>query len=129
MHDPSSCMCSIKGTTGHSQFYHSSLAKTLVEGLCKTSWADSFLFKSVLKHRDLVTDSHDGYASHCCYACSMRQPWTVLQYGGLKVSGTTPGSRADYKCNSGFKLVGVAWRKCQDNGHWTGEAPICKNKE
>ena len=48
------------------------------------------------------------------------------KYGSVRVSGTTPGSRADYKCNDGFKLEGVAWRKCQDNGQWTGEAPVCK---
>ena len=48
--------------------------------------------------------------------------------GLVQVSGTTIGSRADYKCNSGFKLEGVAWRRCQDNGEWTGEAPVCKSK-
>ena len=49
------------------------------------------------------------------------------KYGTVRVSGTTPGSRADYKCNAGFQLVGVAWRKCQDNGRWTGQAPTCKS--
>ena len=48
------------------------------------------------------------------------------KYGTVRVSGTTPGSRADYKCNAGFKLIGVASRKCQDNGQWTGQAPTCK---
>ena len=48
--------------------------------------------------------------------------------GLVQVNGTTIGSRADYKCNSGFKLEGVAWRRCQDNGEWTGEAPVCKSK-
>ena len=51
-----------------------------------------------------------------------------LMNGSVHVSGTTPGSRADYKCNDGFKLEGVAWRKCQDNGQWTGEEPVCKSK-
>ena len=51
------------------------------------------------------------------------------QYGSVKVSGITPGSKADYRCNRDFKLVGVAQRKCQDNGQWTGEAPVCKRKE
>ena len=50
------------------------------------------------------------------------------KYGTVRVSGTTPGSRADYKCNAGFQLVGVAWRKCQANGQWTGQAPTCKRK-
>ena len=50
------------------------------------------------------------------------------KYGIVKFSGNTPGSRADYKCNSGFRLEGVAWRKCQENGQWSGEAPVCESK-
>ena len=50
------------------------------------------------------------------------------KYGIVKVSGNTPGARADYKCNGGFRLEGVAWRKCQENGQWSGEAPVCESK-
>ena len=48
--------------------------------------------------------------------------------GSVHVSGTTPGSRADYKCDDGFKLKGMELRECQDNGQWTGEAPVCKSE-
>ena len=49
--------------------------------------------------------------------------------GSVHVSGTTPGSRADYKCDDGFVLKGVELRECQDNGQWTVEAPICKSEK
>ncbi len=51
------------------------------------------------------------------------------KYGSVKVGGNTPGSKADYKCDDGFKLVGVAWRRCQDNGQWSGKAPTCMSKK
>ncbi len=46
--------------------------------------------------------------------------------GQVTVTGLTPSSTAEYSCNKGFKLFGTAWRKCQANGVWSGEAPICK---
>ncbi len=48
--------------------------------------------------------------------------------GKVSVGGRHPEDRADYSCNDGFKLKGVGWRKCQDNGHWTREAPTCESK-
>ena len=49
--------------------------------------------------------------------------------GRVWFNGVTPSSIADYSCNKGFKLVGDAWRKCQPNGEWSGEAPTCKRKK
>ncbi len=46
--------------------------------------------------------------------------------GRVVVSGLTPSSIADYTCDKGFKLIGTSWRKCLDNGEWSGEAPVCK---
>ncbi|XP_064382155.1 sushi, von Willebrand factor type A, EGF and pentraxin domain-containing protein 1-like isoform X4 [Halichondria panicea] len=46
--------------------------------------------------------------------------------GQVTVTGLTPSSTAEYSCNKGFKLFGTAWRKCQVNGEWSGEAPTCK---
>ena len=48
--------------------------------------------------------------------------------GGVRVEGRDPGDRADYSCNDGYQLVGVAWRKCQTDGKWSGEAPTCRSK-
>ncbi len=48
--------------------------------------------------------------------------------GKVRVGGRHPGNRADYSCKDGFSLKGVGWRKCQDNGQWTGEAPTCESE-
>ena len=47
--------------------------------------------------------------------------------GSVQVTGNTPGSVALYRCNSGYKLVGLALRKCS-KGHWTGREPVCQGK-
>ena len=45
--------------------------------------------------------------------------------GGVDLSENTPGSTANYICNSGFVLDGLQSRKCEDNGQWSGEEPTC----
>ena len=40
--------------------------------------------------------------------------------------GVLIGSRATYTCNSGYSLVGDSTRVCQNDGTWTGRAPICR---
>ena len=40
----------------------------------------------------------------------------------------TYGSTVNYECNSGFKLIGVRSRTCQDSGNWSGEPPTCNGK-
>ena len=52
----------------------------------------------------------------------------AIKFGKIRVSGRKPGERADYSCNAGYDLMGVEWRKCQDNGQWTGEAPTCESE-
>ena len=52
-----------------------------------------------------------------------------LEHGDVTVNGNVPGSRADYNCDSGYMLEGVAWRKCQENGEWSGQAPMCESKD
>ena len=46
--------------------------------------------------------------------------------GKVVVMGTTPGSVATYSCNARFILVGMAERKCQNNGQWSGKEPFCQ---
>ena len=48
--------------------------------------------------------------------------------GQVELSGDTPGSTAQYTCNSGFVLIGDKTRMCQDDGDWSGEAPVCECK-
>ena len=48
--------------------------------------------------------------------------------GSVEVSGTTVGSRATYRCNSGYTLVGNKVRTCQSNRQWSGREPSCKGR-
>ena len=44
-------------------------------------------------------------------------------------SGTTTyGEIADYTCEPGYDLVGVASRTCQSDSHWSGTEPTCDIK-
>ena len=51
------------------------------------------------------------------------------RYGEVRQSGTKVGSIATYSCNRGFKLVGDSKRRCQYDGKWSGEEPVCKRCE
>ena len=31
----------------------------------------------------------------------------------------------DFKCNDGFRLEGPGWIKCQDNGEFNDDPPVC----
>ena len=42
--------------------------------------------------------------------------------------GTLFGFAARYSCSVGYKLVGLPTRVCQDNGRWSGIAPVCQRK-
>ena len=43
-------------------------------------------------------------------------------------SGTKYGESADYTCDTGYDLVGVASRTCQDDSSWDGTEPSCDIK-
>lgn len=49
--------------------------------------------------------------------------------GQVTVSGVSPGSVAQYRCDPGFELVGVATRICLQSGQWSSKAPFCQGKE
>ncbi|XP_077504237.1 C4b-binding protein alpha chain-like isoform X6 [Amblyomma americanum] len=46
--------------------------------------------------------------------------------GFVNLSGTTFGSKAEFSCNHGFKLVGNSTRTCGADGRWTDEPPHCE---
>ena len=53
--------------------------------------------------------------------------------GGTVAITSTPGgigkgSVANYDCNRGFYLGGESMRTCQEDGQWTGVAPICRSE-
>ena len=48
--------------------------------------------------------------------------------GQVSITNNTPGGTATYTCNSGYNLVGREIRICQNDGEWSGEAPICERQ-
>lgn len=46
--------------------------------------------------------------------------------GQISLTGTTVGNQALYKCDRGFVLIGNDLRICQNNGEWSGVAPVCQ---
>lgn len=50
-------------------------------------------------------------------------------HGSVVATSRTPGSKANYECDEGYKLVGTAWRKCLDDCTWSFEEPLCKRKK
>ncbi|XP_003387839.1 PREDICTED: sushi, von Willebrand factor type A, EGF and pentraxin domain-containing protein 1-like isoform X2 [Amphimedon queenslandica] len=51
------------------------------------------------------------------------------EYGTVKLSGTTTGSLATYKCNKGFRLTGSTTRVCLNTGEWSLQAPTCEPED
>ena len=47
--------------------------------------------------------------------------------GAVRYEGVVLGSRAQYRCNDGFVLVGGVVRTCRRDGTWSGEAPVCQS--
>ncbi|KAK8768354.1 hypothetical protein V5799_015182 [Amblyomma americanum] len=48
--------------------------------------------------------------------------------GFVNLSGTPFGSKAEFSCNHGFKLVGNSTRTCGADGRWTDEPPHCEGE-
>lgn len=48
--------------------------------------------------------------------------------GRVSLTGTTFGSIATYRCNSGFELVGEKTQECLEDGKWSGDDPTCERK-
>ena len=47
--------------------------------------------------------------------------------GAVNLSeGSLVGADATYTCDSSFRLIGTTSRTCQQNGSWSGEAPVCE---
>ena len=46
--------------------------------------------------------------------------------GVVDQPGNDVGTVSSYTCNEGFLLVGDETRICQEDGEWSGNAPICE---
>ena len=82
----------------------------------------------------------DGQSTRTCQADGS---WTgnapicrIIRCGGLSnpsngqvsISDNTVGGSATYTCNSGYNLVGSETRFCQNDGSWSGDAPVCERQ-
>ena len=102
----------------------------------------------------ISTDTPGGIATYTCnsgYAlvgterrsCQNNGQWSgraptcrIVRCGGLSdpsngrviITNDVPGGTATYSCNSGYNLNGQNTRTCQNNGEWSGEAPICQRE-
>ena len=50
------------------------------------------------------------------------------QYGKIRVTGYGPDSVAYYSCDYGYDIYGPKSRKCQHDGSWYGDIPVCRPK-
>ena len=65
--------------------------------------------------------------SHCGFlpdveCVNLRNPAN----GMVTTTGNDFGSRARYRCHSGYLLVGDQARVCEANGRWSGQEPECR---
>lgn len=86
------------------------------------------LFASVSVMTALATSCHQEFYADMCIdifiAIARCDKLDDPLYGNVKVYGYSHGSTAYYRCNSGYRLVGNAYRRC-DNGIWAGKKPVC----
>ncbi|XP_067016808.1 sushi, von Willebrand factor type A, EGF and pentraxin domain-containing protein 1-like isoform X2 [Acropora muricata] len=81
--------------------------------------------------------NQEGIATQMCF----QGQWTVLPFkcseGGCGDPGTPKNGRSVgniyslnrkvyFRCDLGYELFGSEERKCQQNGTWTGQQPVCR---
>eukprot|EP00117_Sycon_ciliatum_P002421 scpid7190/ scgid3720/ Fibrillin-1 len=50
-------------------------------------------------------------------------------HGTVRIFGSGVGAIAIYFCNSGFNIAGGRIRYCEDGGQWTGQEPMCNDRD
>ncbi|XP_070396782.1 sushi, von Willebrand factor type A, EGF and pentraxin domain-containing protein 1-like isoform X2 [Dermacentor albipictus] len=53
-------------------------------------------------------------------------PLYGIANGTVRLFGTQYGSKAEFTCNEGFKMVGTNTRTCDADGQWSDEYPRCE---
>ena len=53
-------------------------------------------------------------------------PLQEVPHASLILKDTTYDSTAEYVCNPGYSMTGLATLRCDSNGNWKGEVPICE---
>ncbi|XP_064382161.1 sushi, von Willebrand factor type A, EGF and pentraxin domain-containing protein 1-like [Halichondria panicea] len=87
---------------------------------------DGFVLVGVSVRKCLTTGQWSGEEPFCKpVSCpDLHNP----NYGSVRQTGTTLDHVAYYNCNKGFQLVGGRVRRCLTTGHWSGQAPVCKEQ-
>ncbi|XP_066271290.1 cartilage matrix protein-like [Branchiostoma lanceolatum] len=49
-----------------------------------------------------------------------------MPMNGIRRGSFFQGGQVDYSCNDGYSVVGEASIRCQEDGSWSGEAPMCR---
>lgn len=76
-----------------------------------------------------VSAVHVQLSLHTCFLVAIDcGPLEPPENGAVRVPGTLFGFAVRYDCSVGYKLVGLPTRVCQDNGQWSGTAPVCQRK-
>ncbi|XP_078668410.1 CUB and sushi domain-containing protein 3-like [Branchiostoma floridae x Branchiostoma belcheri] len=57
-------------------------------------------------------------------AVECRDPGMPLN--GIRRGSFFQGGQVDYSCNDGYAVVGDARIRCQEDGRWSGDAPLCR---
>ena len=103
-------------------------------GQCASTTTESLL--GHIKHQsasvsvlDLSNSGLDSdYVVNNIYTAIKCRDLDDIRYGGVRLTGNKVGSRANYYCDKGYKLVGDDHRVCLKTGHWGGKMPVCKRK-
>ena len=129
----------------HPEYGHVKINDTLIGGSAYYSCNRGYYLVGYAYRKCLKTGGWDGKVPVCkrewlyntFYVClSHLYLFAVIKcavpvapkYGFVTVSHYRLDGVARYTCKPGYKLVGVATRKCYYDKSWTGVAPICKRK-
>ena len=99
---------------------------TLLKRSIPKNWLElkKIAVKNKMKAREIFIAKYPLFPAEDVTCEDLQDP----SNGRVELSGNTPGSTAEYSCNSGYRLVGTQSRTCQDDGFWSDEEPICECK-
>ncbi|KAL7300726.1 hypothetical protein TKK_0006705 [Trichogramma kaykai] len=69
----------------------------------------------------------DGFCGMSCIKPDRECPELMeIEHGVMVISGRFFGDKANYTCDPGYFIVGLAQRTCRADGRWSGVTPNCK---
>ena len=118
------CLLVDCGDPGEPAFGRGRLKNTTFQSTVTYTCANSnYRLEGVTTRRCLNNGSWSGHLPSCVLInCGLPES---LTFGGVNFSNSTIGSVATYRCQEGYRLVGIAQRTCLDNETWSGVVPLC----